>query len=102
MGQTPEQGGKTYVDLGLYRIVHPKDDPETLFEFDPLSFVNVSGHLEIMATPYLVAQLRNGEVVHVNGRGRNGRADLFDLDGDEVASLVTLANGRKTGYVHLP
>ena len=93
--------GKRYMPIGYYRIDCQRVCGDTLLEFDTVHFVNVTRKTDIMPLPYMVAQLRHGEVVHVYGTGENN-ASFHNEEGTEVAPLLTLRNGRRRVHVKLP
>ena len=93
--------GKRYMPIGYYRIDCQRAYGDTLLEFDTVHFVNVTRKTDIMPLPYMVAQLRHGEVVHVYGTGENN-ASFHNEEGTEVAPLLTLRNGRRRVHVNLP
>ena len=97
----PQDAGKTHLQIGYYRINLPATEPDNLYEFETIHFINVNGKLNIGGFPHLVAQLRHGEIVHVYGTGENS-ASLLDDEGTEVAPLATLAGGRRRAHVRLP
>ena len=75
----PENLGKSYMPIGYYRIDLPAIEIDTLYEFENIHFINITRKISIGCFPYMVAQLRHGEVVHVYGTGeprwpRLGRA----------------------------
>ena len=99
--QSPQDVGKTHMPTGYYRIDLPTIEPDNLYEFETVHFINVNRKLNIGGFPHLVAQLRHGEIVHVYGTGENS-ASLLDDEGTEVAPLATLAGGRRRAHVRLP
>ena len=62
----------TYINPGFYRITPADDDPDALFKLETHFFVNISGQIEILAVPFIIAQLRNGDILRVDSGGRNG------------------------------
>ena len=99
--QSPQDAGKTHLQIGYYRINLPATEPDNLYEFETIHFINVNGKLNIGGFPHLIAQLRHGEIVHVYGT-RGDSASFFDDEGTEVAPLATLAGGRRRAHVRLP
>jgi hypothetical protein len=99
--QRLENLGKSYMPIGYYRVDCQSIESDTLYEFDTVHFVNIARRVHIEPFPYMVAQLRHGEVVHVYGTGE-GSARFYDEDGTEVAPLVSLRNGRRRVHVRLP
>ena len=87
--QPLENLGSPYMPIGYYRIDLPVIEGDTLYDFDTVHFINVTRQLSIEAFPYMVAQLRHGEVVHAYGTGENS-ASFLDEEGIEVAPLATL------------
>jgi hypothetical protein len=93
--------GKTYMPIGYYRIDCQEIDDDALLEFDTVHFVNVTRKTNIESFPYMIAQLRHGEVVHVYGTGENN-ARFHNEEGTEVAPLLMLSSGRRRVHVRLP
>jgi hypothetical protein len=98
--QPLEKAGKSHLPIGYYRINLSIIEPDNLYEFETVHFINITGQLNI-GHNYLVAQLRHGEIVHVYGTGED-RASFFNEEGTAVAPLVTLACGRRRVHVRLP
>jgi hypothetical protein len=93
--------GKDHMPIGYYRIDCQRVCEDTLLEFDTVHFVNVTRKTNIKSLPYMIAQLRHGEVVHVYGTGENN-ANFHNEEGTEVAPLLMLRNGRRRVHVQLP
>ena len=93
--------GKTHMPIGYYRIDCQKVCEDALLEFDTVHFVNVTRRTDIESLPYMIAQLRHGEVVHVYGTGESN-ARFFNEEGTEVAPLLMLSSGRRRVHVRLP
>ena len=66
--QPLEKAGKSHLPIGYYRINLSIIEPDNLYEFETVHFINITGQLNI-GHNYLVAQLRHGEIVHVYGTG---------------------------------
>jgi hypothetical protein len=99
--QRLENLGKSYMPIGYYRVDCQSIEGDTLYEFDTVHFVNITRRVHIEPFPYMVAQLRHGEVVHVYGTGVDN-ARFYDEEGTEVAPLASLRNGRRRVHVRLP
>jgi hypothetical protein len=99
--QRLENLGKSYMPIGYYRIDCQAVEGDTLYEFDTVHFINITRKIHIEPFPYMVAQLRHGEVVHVYGTGEDN-ARFYDEEGTEVAPLASLRNGRRRVHVRLP
>jgi hypothetical protein len=99
--QRLENLGKSYMPIGYYRIDCQAIEGDTLYEFDTVHFVNITRKTHIEPFPYMVAQLRHGEVVHVYGTGEDN-ARFYDEEGTEVAPLMSLRSGRRRVHVRLP
>ena len=93
--------GKSYMPIGYYRVDCQAIESDTLYEFDTVHFVNITRRVHIEPFPYMVAQLRHGEVVHVYGTGEDN-ARFHDEEGTEVAPLASLRSGRRRVHVRLP